>query len=431
MKALAATFTGQRVSRKLLLGFILVVFGVGLTKAVNRSPPASFVGLAVAPAAPGAPHFTSRFVTTQRFIQTHAASLVALRDGRIRAFWYAGSREGAPDVEIRSAVFDPARGAWGAEQAVARRQDVQRSLLRYVRKLGNPVAGRAADGTLWLFYVTVSVGGWACSSITATRSQDEGETWDTPRRLITSPFLNLSTLVRNGSFLYTDGTMGLPVHHEFLRKFGELLRFDRRGELIDKLRLSADGHTLQPLALIRSTSAALVLMRDGGTGAHRVVAVGTDDAGQHWTEAARTALANPDAALSGIALADGRLLIALNDIERGRDALSLALSGDGGKSWRTVYRLEDQLAHRQQRPDRSHYRESVKALASESDSGITDPAGYGDSAQRQMCSEQRCEYEFSYPYLIATGGEFHLVYTWNRAFIKHVQFNQAWLDQQL
>jgi predicted neuraminidase len=28
-------------------------------------------------------------------------------------------------------------------------------------------------------------------------------------------------------------------------------------------------------------------------------------------------------------------------------------------------------------------------------------------------------------------GDFHLVYTWNRTFIKHVQFNQAWLDQQL
>jgi hypothetical protein len=28
-------------------------------------------------------------------------------------------------------------------------------------------------------------------------------------------------------------------------------------------------------------------------------------------------------------------------------------------------------------------------------------------------------------------GDFHLVYTWNRSFIKHVQFSRAWLDQQL
>ena len=28
-------------------------------------------------------------------------------------------------------------------------------------------------------------------------------------------------------------------------------------------------------------------------------------------------------------------------------------------------------------------------------------------------------------------GEFHVVYTWNRAFTKHVQFNQAWLDEEL
>jgi len=37
----------------------------------------------------------------------HAASLIALKDGAIRAFWFAGSREGAADVVINSAVFDP------------------------------------------------------------------------------------------------------------------------------------------------------------------------------------------------------------------------------------------------------------------------------------------------------------------------------------
>ena len=30
----------------------------------------------------------------------HAASLIALNDGTVRAFWFAGSREGAADVSI-------------------------------------------------------------------------------------------------------------------------------------------------------------------------------------------------------------------------------------------------------------------------------------------------------------------------------------------
>jgi predicted neuraminidase len=49
-----------------------------------------------------------------------------------------------------------------------------------------------------------------------------------------------------------------------------------------------------------------------------------------------------------------------------------------------------------------------------------------------MCWEPRCHFEFSYPSLIRTArGEFHLLYTWNRAYIKHVRFNQAWLDERL
>ena len=47
-------------------------------------------------------------------------------------------------------------------------------------------------------------------------------------------------------------------------------------------------------------------------------------------------------------------------------------------------------------------------------------------------SGQGCGFEFSYPYLIqARNGDFHLVYTWNRSFIKHVRFTPAWLDQQM
>ena len=37
---------------------------------------------------------------------------------------------------------------------------------------------------------------------------------------------------------------------------------------------------------------------------------------------------------------------------------------------------------------------------------------------------------FSYPYMIqTTNGHYHLVYTWNRFQIKHVVFNNSWLEQ--
>jgi predicted neuraminidase len=373
--------------------------------------------------------FRTRFVSTQLNIATHAASLVELSDGRIRAFWFAGSREGAEDVEIRSAVFDPSQNSWSAEHSIANREGTQRPLLRYVKKLGNPVAQRAPDGTLWLFYVTVSLGGWAGSSITAITSKDDGATWSPARRLITSPFINISTLIKGTPFLYSDGTMGLPVYHEFIGKFGEMLRINNSGEIIDKQRLSSGKSTLQPVMLIKSPQQALVLMRRSGNSPKRVIMTETNDAGQHWSVPTKNTLANPDAAISGVALPEGLILVVLNDIDEGRDALSLVVSADGGASWKSVYQLEDQRA---QPTDLVRYGQAAGELAKVTDASITDAAGYAKSAQRNKCEAQICSFEFSYPYLVQTrNGDFHLVYTWNRSFIKHVSFTRSWLEQRM
>lgn len=424
----------MKPGRTAMIGLLVLAFGLGFVKVSHRPAAAEFRVAASSGARAEAARFDSRFASSRLHAQAHAASLIELKDGRIRAFWFSGSREGAPDVEIHSAVFDPAVGQWGAERTIIDRDTTERGVLRYVGKLGNPVAGRAADGTLRLYYVTVSFGGWGGSSITAINSVDEGETWSVPQRLITSPFLNISTLVRNGPFLYSDGTMGLPVYHEFISKFGELLRFDRTGRVFDKQRLAPGGSgTLQPVVLVRDARNAQALMRYGGAPPRRVVGVATQDAGQHWSAPERTGLPNPDSALSAIMLADGRILAALNNIEQGRDALSLMLSADGGASWKLVYSLEDQ---RGQKLDEAHYLETASALlrATDSKAAAAPPAELNEylaSVRQQGCTPQGCRYEFSYPFLLqARNGEFHLAYTWNRTFIKHVRFNQAWLDQQ-
>ena len=429
-------------SNALVLGLVLIAIVAGFYKVAHRPSPALFK----VPASiqhegmqkfgtqqTGEAAIRTHFVSTQQNISTHAASLVELSDGHISAFWFAGSREGAEDVEIRSAIFDPAKNIWGAEHSVATREGTQRALMRYVKKLGNPVAQRAPDGTLWLYYVTVSLGGWAGSSITAITSKDDGATWSPARRLITSPFINISTLIKGTPFLYRDGTTGLPVYHEFIGKFGELLRIDSSGGIIDKHRLSSGKSTLQPVMLIKDPQRALVLMRRSGSSPKRVIATMTDDAGQHWSLPANTTLANPDAAISGVVLADGKILLVLNNLEQGRDALSLVVSADGGNTWKTIYQLEDQ---RNQPKGQSNYPARYLQISSElakaTEASITDTTGYAKSAQRNKCEAQGCDFEFSYPYLIqARNGDFHLVYTWNRSFIKHVQFTRAWLDQRM
>ena len=51
---------------------------------------------------------------------------------------------------------------------------------------------------------------------------------------------------------------------------------------------------------------------------------------------------------------------------------------------------------------------------------------------QRVCEETGCNFEYEYPYFIKSAeGLYHLVYSWNNTFIKHVSFNDAWLEEQL
>jgi len=271
---------------------------------------------------------------------------------------------------------------------VVTREFAQRHLRRTLRKLGNPVVGRDSKGRLCLYFVSVSVGGWAGSAVNLMVSEDEGETWSPPRRLVASPFFNISTLVKGVPLLFSDGAVGLPVYHELLGKFGELLRLDAEGHAVGKTRLSWGQSSLQPVIVPRSDKEAVGFMRYSGDPPNRVLMVRTGDGGVHWSPPAKTELPNPNAAIGSVLLAGGPLLLAFNNAEEDREDLSLALSTDFGSTWRVAHRFE------------------------------------GDSGATQAPVR-----EYSYPWIMQDqAGDVHVLYTWGRSRIKHVRFNRAWLE---
>src|SRR5690606_7393355 len=214
-------------------------------------PGVELAGFAVAQAALPAdsaqvPVYTSRFASSDLDDFVHSSAVAALPDGGLMSVWFAGTREGAADVQIRGARYDAQTGEWGEEMVLATRESTRDGIQKYIRKLGNPVIVMTPDNRLWLFYVSVSLGGWAGSAINATYSDDLGTNWSTPRQLVTSPFLNISTLVRSAPVVHADGSIGLPVYHEFLGKFSEYLYLDRDGQVIDKFRISHGTDNLQP-----------------------------------------------------------------------------------------------------------------------------------------------------------------------------------------
>jgi predicted neuraminidase len=370
------------------LAAIALVFAGLYARALEAPRPEGFVApRAAAPAASSKAFYRAQLLPSSTQ-SAHSATAAELKDGRLRAFWYGGTREGASDVAIYTSVYSPKDGAWSSERAVVTRELAQRQLRRSIRKLGNPVAGRDRDGRLCLYFVSVSVGGWAGSAINLMTSEDEGETWGPPRRLIASPFFNISTLVKGAPLPLSDGSTALPVYHEFVGKFGELLRVDREGRVIGKTRLSWGQTSLQPVIVPRSETEAVAFMRYAGDPPGRVLVTRTNDAGAHWTAPVKTALPNPNSAVGGVLLVGGPLVLAFNDAVADRESLSLAVSADFGDSFRVVRRLEG------------------AALA-----------------------PQAPVPEYSYPWIMQDrAGDVHVLYTWGRSRIKHAVFNRAWLE---
>lgn len=309
----------------------------------------------------------------------HAVTLAQRGDGKLIAAWFAGSREGASDVAIYAAVFD--QGRWSEPRTIVDRQRVEHDTQRLIRKLGNPLLWRDARNVLHLWFVSVSYGGWAGSAINHMQSDDDGRHWSRATRIVSSPFWNISTLVRNPPLALADGGSALPAYHEFLAKRPEWLRFDPRGQLRDKARMPDSARTLQPAAVALDARRVLALMRQSGR-LPRIHAARSDDAGAHWQPVAVTPLPNPDSALALLRLSDGSLLLACNLLEHDRNQLALLRSTDEGQRWSLPLLVED---------------------------------GAGND-------------EFSYPALLQDDtGTVHLAYTWKRQAIKHVALSPAWI----
>jgi predicted neuraminidase len=96
-------------------------------------------------------------------------------------------------------------------------------------------------------------------------------------------------------------------------------------------------------------------------------------------------LPNPNSAICGVLMSNSAVLLALNNSSDKRDSLSLIYSANGIDDWRLIAKLDDQ-------PDQ----------------------------------------KFSYPTMIRDqAGTFHLVYSWQMKKLRHVSFNEAWVDRQL
>lgn len=351
----------------------------------------------IAPSSPGSnsidvsdalPMFSETWVTPAgHTTSAHSSAICALPSGDLMAVWYGGSREGAADVALFTARLPAGGGTWTPPIIAMDRAMAADELDRMIKKIGNAVVFPDRAGSLWMVYVSVSLGGWSGSALNVKSSQDEGRTWGESQRLTLNPFFNLSSLVRNKPIYTSDGRIGLPVYHEMAVKFPQMLWLTPgpNGTVLDyRMRnLSSEIGLIQPALVPLDHDRVLMMLRDQSMGRSLHTAF-SDDNGWTWSDAEPSGLPNPDAAIDALRLRDGRILLVYNHAEDKRENLRLAVSADQGRTWRTGVILEDAVNQ-----------------------------------------------EYSYPNLVEDRrGRIHLTYTWQRERIKHVTFNLAWLDQR-
>ncbi len=333
--------------------------------------------LVTAPCA-AAPPDDSRAVVESEFLfgkaafaQCHASTIAEGPQGLVAA-WFGGTREGHRDVGIWLAR--KINGRWTEPVEVANGLQPGTGKATPERfPCWNPVLFQPRQGPLLLFYkVGRSPRVWWTMLMSST---DGGRTWSTPRRL---PEGQLGP-VRNAPIQLPDGTLlcgastennGWKVHFERSPDLGK--SWSRTGPVNDTRTFGV----IQPTFLTYPDGRIQALCRSRQS---VIVETWSTDGGKTWSTMSATRLPNPNSAIHGVTLQDGRHLLIYNHTidggksPRDREMLNVAVSTDG-KDWKQVLVLE---------------------------------------------REPNCE--FSYPFVIQSrDGLVHVTYTWKRRRIKHV-----------
>lgn len=341
----------------------------------------------------------------------HGANAIELANGDIFVTWYSGSYEGGEDQRIAGAVRS-ADGHWQPTHVVLNRFEYQGET--WIPEIGIPTLNPRGGIRLFFWACPLSTfrlvknpgavqlgGGWGGGSwFPIPAITYEGLVWTRtiPDSLVFVAELN-SDFVAGAPRLFAEerglvvmgaarqlqsGSWMLPYHTErkdcwFHSRFfvSDLMqdRWESRGDIF------APPGCLEPVIVQFATGEILCFMRRGAYDGHIWRAVSRDE-GRTFTEPMQTNLRNPYAGVDlGLSSTSARLLIVYNDSYRMRTPLTVGISADAGITF--------------------HMRDV------ESTAGI-----------------------FAYPKLLEDSkGLWHLFYTYNYMFIKHVWFDEEWLDQ--
>ena len=289
----------------------------------------------------------------------HASTLVELKGGDVLVAWFAGTKEGAPDVAIYGSRLHA--GAWSAPQELARADKVA---------CWNPVLFHTKDGRLWLYY---KYGTKPSTWMGAKKwSADEGKTWSAEERLppgILGPIKDKPLVLADGTIVSgssvesntwaswversTDngktwtkfGPITLPESADIPDAGATAAAAETQPEAVDGVGTKLYPPAKTTVGIIQPSAVwlgghHLRFYARGHTRSARVAVSDSMDDGKTWTQARLLDLANPNSGLDAVRLQDGRVVLIFNHSYNRRTPLNLAVSPDG-EHFKVFKTLED------------------------------------------------------------------------------------------
>lgn len=320
-------------------------------------------------------HISNTFITTQPVTtNSHAVTLVEVKPNEIMAAWFGGKYEGAKDVGIYFSKYK--NKEWSAPQNL---------VLPYIQKgdtlpCWNPVLFKSKSEKLYLFYkIGKNPREWFGAMIV---SVDDGATWSVPKLLpegILGPIKNKPIELTSGVILCGSSTESVAnnewrAHVETYNESTE--KWTKR-----PIENKQNFDIIQPTFLVHSDKKVQMLFRSKH---NKLITTWSEDYGNTWKNTDSIAVVNSNSGIDALTLNKKSFLLVNNPLKQGKDwfngrnVLDVEHSKDG-IHWQKLFDLEYQ------------------------------PEG-----------------EFSYPAIIQTlDREIHVLYTYNRKYIKHVRFRTA------
>ena len=247
-------------------------------------------------------------------VQSHAANLLTLPDGRLGCVWFGGTQEGVPDISIWFSTLEPGSTQWSAAEQLS--NDGARSEQNPILFTAPALAGEGE--ALWLLYTAQKAGNQDTAEVRRRTSTDSGRTWGPVETLFPANETG-GVFVRQLPVVLPSGRLIIPIFR-CITTPGEkwVGNSDDSAVMISDDAGATWSETVLPGSLgcvhmnIQPVADGSLLALFRSRWADSIYESRSTDDGTTWSEPVPTELPNNNSSIQFTALADGRLALVYN-----------------------------------------------------------------------------------------------------------------------